>query len=402
MCNTLPEFVCLLDAARQQSLAEEIVPLATTDALRGLSVGVKDLFHIAGLPTSAGNPDWRDSHPIPERSAWAVMQLAAAGAEIKGKTQTDELAYSLNGLNQHYPALLNPAAPDRLPGGSSNGSAVATAAGHVDVGLGTDTGGSIRVPASYNGLFGLRTSHGRVPRDGLVALAPRFDTVGWMTRDLAALQRVSKVMLPSNTRSRLDQVVILLPANVSSAWPTSARRLLERLAPLYRDVQLVDFPESTMTAISAAFRVLQGRDIWRQHGQWITHTQPKFAEDIAQRFAWCQSLTPQDEDQANQTAEQFYSFWQTDCGIHSKTMVVMPTTPGAAPLLNTAPQALAEYRNGLMGLTAPAGLLGAPQLSLPLLQDQQAPWGVSLLSAPGTDLALLAQAQRLSEQWVTQ
>ena len=155
--------------------------------LSGQRLAVKDLFHIAGLQTTAGNPDWAASHDIPKETASAVSLLCNDGATLVGKTITDELAYSLNGQNIHYGTPVNPVTPDRLPGGSSSGSATAVSAGLADIGLGTDTGGSIRVPASYNGLFGLRPTHGLVDTDGLVALAPGFDTVGIMTRDLNTL-----------------------------------------------------------------------------------------------------------------------------------------------------------------------------------------------------------------------
>ena len=176
--------------------------------LSGLRLAVKDLFHMAGLPTSAGNPTWLATHPIPTKTASSVAALLNAGANFCGKTMTDELAYSLNGQNIHYGTPSNPVTPDRLPGGSSSGSAVAVASGLADIGLGTDTGGSIRVPASYNGLFGLRPTHGVIPSDNMVALAPSFDTVGWLTKDLTTLAKIASILLkskpPKRIYSRLD------------------------------------------------------------------------------------------------------------------------------------------------------------------------------------------------------
>ena len=144
--------------------------------LHNLKLAVKDLFHMKGLPTAAGNPDWLATHALPIETNSTVRVLLDAGAEFKGKTITDELAYSLHGQNKHYDALINPAAPAHIPGGSSSGSAVAVSAHLADIGLGTDTGGSIRVPASYQGLWRLRTTHGFVPSDNMVPLAPSIDT----------------------------------------------------------------------------------------------------------------------------------------------------------------------------------------------------------------------------------
>ena len=137
-----------------------------------------------------------------KKTARAITCLVEAGASLEGKVHTDELAYSLNGENHFYGTPLNPRAPDRVPGGSSSGSASAVASGACDFALGTDTGGSVRVPASYCGLFGIRPSHGRIPLDGCMPLAPSFDTVGWFARDARLLERVGAVLLSISGLSR--------------------------------------------------------------------------------------------------------------------------------------------------------------------------------------------------------
>ncbi len=168
--------------------------------LAGLRVAVKDLFAVAGFAIGAGNPTFlAQQSPQPEHAV-AVARLLDAGAAITGIAQTDEFAYSLAGTNIHYGTPPNPRAPGRISGGSSSGSASATAAGQVDIGLGTDTGGSIRVPASYQGLWGLRTTHGSVDRTGLLPLAPSFDTVGVLTRDPTTLRKAIGVLLVNSQR----------------------------------------------------------------------------------------------------------------------------------------------------------------------------------------------------------
>jgi amidase len=171
------------------------LPGAATGPLAGLTFAAKDLFDVAGYVACAGNPDWLRTHAPAGKTAPVVQTLLEAGATLMGKTVTDELAFSMSGENIHYGTPINPAAPARIPGGSSSGSASATASKLVDFALGTDTSGSIRVPASYCGLFSLRPTHGRISCQGVIPLAPSFDTVGWVARDATLLQRIGEVLL---------------------------------------------------------------------------------------------------------------------------------------------------------------------------------------------------------------
>ena len=380
-------------------------PRAGSGSLAGLRLGVKDLFHIAGLPTAAGNPDWLASHPIPEHTSPVVTQLLDAGAELVGKTQTDELAYSLNGLNIHYGAPLNPLNPDRLPGGSSSGSAVAVAAGDIDIGLGTDTGGSIRVPASYNGLFGIRTTHGLISSEQMVPLAPLFDTVGWFARDARTLARVGEVLLPDHLsrqfpnkpistqqRSGSLRIALLLPLQNGALWTPAHQDWLKQQS-LLTGFKPILLNSDWLSRASQCFRTLQGRAIWQTHGDWISTHKPTFAPDIHARFQWCATLT--EADQLAAEAERARLQADIDSWFADVDLVLLPTTPGAAPLLGAEPEWMDNYRSQLMGLTAPAGLAGLPQVHLPVLTEQGAPCGVSLLGKRGADKALLQLAIEL-------
>ena len=380
-------------------------PRAGSGSLAGLRLGVKDLFHIAGLPTAAGNPDWLASHPIPEHTSPVVTQLLDAGVELVGKTQTDELAYSLNGLNIHYGAPLNPLNPDRLPGGSSSGSAVAVAAGDIDIGLGTDTGGSIRVPASYNGLFGIRTTHGLISSEQMVPLAPLFDTVGWFARDARTLARVGEVLLPDHLsrqfpnkpistqqRSGSLRIALLLPLQNGALWTPAHQDWLKQQS-LLTGFKPILLNSDWLSRASQCFRTLQGRAIWQTHGDWINTHKPTFAPDIHARFRWCATLT--EADQLAAEAERARLQADIDSWFTDVDLVLLPTTPGAAPLLGAEPEWMDNYRSQLMGLTAPAGLAGLPQVHLPVLTEQGAPCGVSLLGKRGADKALLQLAIEL-------
>src|SRR5882762_7896622 len=158
------------------------LPPTGSGMLDGLCFAVKDVIDIAGWKTGCGNPTWRDSHPPAVAHAVCVEQVLRAGARCLGKTIPDELAFSLLGENHFYGTPLNPQASDRVPGGSSSGSASAVACGLVDFALGTDTGGSTRVPASNCGIWGFRPSHGFVSVAGVMPFSPTLDTVGVFTR----------------------------------------------------------------------------------------------------------------------------------------------------------------------------------------------------------------------------
>lgn len=379
---------------------KKVTPRQCDGPLSGLRLAVKDLFHIAGIRTGAGNPDWLASHPLPTRTAPVVQSLLDAGAALVGKTLTDELAYSLNGQNMHYPRLQNPRAPDRLPGGSSTGSAVVVAAGEADIGLGTDTGGSIRVPASYNGLFGLRPTHGLVSLSETVPLAPRFDTVGWMTTTAATLKQVGDVLLPGDLPCRDTSgpasLAVLMPEQGGQPlWSEEHESWLESVAKSCVVTRRIALDGDWLSRASECFRILQGREIWRSHARWLIERKPVFAPDIQARLQWCRSLSEADEAAAEQErAELCAAIAGWFEGVEA---LLMPTTPGPAPKLNASSYWFASYRSQLMGLTAPAGLCSLPQVHLPVLTGEAAPMGVSLLGGHRQDKVLLEFAQTLTE-----
>ncbi len=370
----------------------------TSTLLAGLRLGVKDLFDVAGIPTGAGNPDWLASHPIPSHTSSVVEALLKAGAEYVGKTQTDELAYSLNGTNVHYGTPVNPVAPSRLPGGSSSGSAVAVAKGLIDIGLGTDTGGSIRVPSSYNGLFGLRPTHGEIPMDNMVPLAPMFDTVGWMTRDLATLTLVAQCILPQQSissprQSKVYKVAVLHPEVQGNQLWHGAHQTWLNQQTWAEDIRQITLSTDWLAQASECFRVLQGYNLWQTHRQWLLESVPVFSSDIQARLDWCQGLTIDDFEQALIKQKQLYS--EINSWFAQVDFVLLPTTPSISPLLDASAEWMANYRSELMGLTAPAGLAGLPQLHLPVLTKDNAPYGVSILGPKYSEHSMLACADLL-------
>ncbi|MBU0725382.1 MAG: amidase [Alphaproteobacteria bacterium] len=363
--------------------------------LSGLSFAAKDLFDIAGHVTGAGNADWLATHEPAGATASAVQKLLDAGAMLAGKTITDELAYSLSGVNMHYGTPVNLAAPDRLPGGSSSGSAVAVAGGLVDTAIGTDTGGSVRVPANNCGLYGLRPTHGRIAVDGLVPLAGSFDTVGWFARDAATLARVGEVLL--GPRERIPHGRIIIASDCFDLADPAARAVLE--PALKAAIQAVG-PRHYLTlnpegfdVWQTAFRHIQGYEAWALHGEWITRTQPKMAPEIAERFQLGSKVTQAEFEAA--TAVRARVRARIAAVLQPGDVLCLPTSSGPAALKTISKEEEAIYRAGMLKLTCIAGLAGLPQVTLPLARLDGAPVGLSLAALPGSDWLLLDLAERI-------
>ena len=257
--------------------SEAYVQGAPAGPLAGITFAAKDIFDVAGHVTGAGNPDWKKSHGPAERHAWVVERLTAAGATMVGKTLTDELTRGIFGENAHYGTPVNPKAPDRVPGGSSSGSASAVAGGLVDVALGSDTGGSVRVPASFCGLYGLRPTHGAIPLDGMLLQAPSFDTIGWFARDLDTFATAGSVLLGNTDEpARLERLVIAEDAFelANEATRLALQPLVEALSRLMGDAGPVRLSPSTLAAWSAHQQVLQSREAWESVRDWIDEVNP--------------------------------------------------------------------------------------------------------------------------------
>jgi amidase len=372
---------------------------APSGPLAGLTFAAKDLFDIAGHVTGAGNPDWLALHAPAERTAPVVQALVDAGAGMAGKTHTDELSRGIFGENAHYGTPINPKAPGRVPGGSSSGSAAAVAGGLVDFALGTDTGGSVRIPASFCGIFGIRPTHGRLSLAGVIGQAPSFDTAGWFARDADVLARIGEVLLASDLRRAAHpRHVIIATDAFAIAEPATAAALLpaaELIAALIGSGEKRGLSQTVpLSDWFAHQRAVQGREAWATFGGWIDRHNPRFGFEISDNFLRGMrvddaALAVGREFQAARRAE----FMQT---LAADSIVCLPTAPFPAPLLGQPRSAMWAHRTAISTLTTIAGTLGAPQLSLPLAQVDGLPVGLSMMARPSGDEMLLAFARTMA------
>ena len=375
------------------------VPHAPTGPLTGLGFGVKDLFHVSGYPTSGGQPLMLALLGVQQRTAPTVQKLLDAGARFAGKTVTDELAFSMNGQNAHFGSPRNGASPLRITGGSSSGSASAVSNGLCDFALGTDTGGSVRAPASHCGLVGLRPTHGRVSLQDALDLAPSFDTCGWFARDVPTFARVANVLLGQDEQPLPDAVRLLSPTDLwALATPaalkslTPAKRKVENLLGKARSVKAV---LDDLDAMYWHFRHIQGHEAWQVDGAFIRRFAPPLGPGVAQRFAWSEQVTDDQAAQGRAFRDRFRTHLAELLG--DDGVLVLPTMPDIAPLASEPETGLEDYRNRAIRLLCVSGLSGFPQLSLPMAGRDGAPLGLSLLGPAGSDRSLVRLAQKMVE-----
>jgi amidase len=371
---------------------------AAAGPLAGLSFAVKDLFDVAGYPTGGGNPLLLALSGVKASTAPTVQRLLDAGARFVGKTHTDELAFSMNGRNAHFGTPVNGGAPDRIPGGSSSGSAAAVSNRLCDFALGTDTGGSVRAPASHCGLFGIRPTHGRVSLQDCLDLAPSFDTCGFFARDARTFGRVAGVLLGEDESPLAARVRLLRPTDV---WGLLAREVDEALAPALARIEAAlgaaKRCEATLDSFDSmywSFRYLQGREAWQIDGPFIERFAPPLGPGVAERFAWAKQVTDTQVVGAAHFCDRFRGHMAELIGRDG--LLVMPTMPDVAPLLVSDEGELEDYRNAAIRMLCISGLSGFPQVTLPLVTRLGAPLGISLLGPAGSDRSLVALAERIA------
>ena len=365
---------------------------AANGPLSNLDFGLKDIYDVAGHKTGFGSPDWLATHSPATRTASVATRLLNAGAKMVGKTHTEEMAFSLTGENAHYGTPINPAAPLRVPGGSSSGSAAAVAGGLVDFAIGSDTGGSVRAPASFCGIYGIRPTHGRISLDGVCPLAPGFDTCGWFARSAEMLSRVGKVLLGGIASSPGRLIIGVDAFECADADAVEALRpAVSRMVELFGSVDEERVSREGLSNWYEVFRVLQFGEIWDAHAEWIKEYKPEFGSQIKPRFDAAAAIDAKAVEQMKTVRAEIKQ--RLDALLADNGVLLLPTMPDIAPLLRLPPQETIAFRERSLALLCIAGLGGLPQVSIPAGSLNDCPLGLSIIAARGNDEMLLEIAR---------
>jgi amidase len=373
------------------------VPCARSGPLKDLTFAVKDLYDVAGYPTSAGSPHMLAMSGVRTKHAAAVQRLLDAGATFTGKTITDELAFSMNGKNAHFGTPVNGGAKDRIPGGSSSGSAAVVSNGLCDFALGSDTGGSVRAPANHCGLYGLRPTHGRVSLKGAHDLSKSFDTCGWFTRDAATYARVADVLLGKDRKPLPAKPRLLIAQDCFDLLDDAVRAALspaiKRLEKLYGPAQPVITAKGGFEELYWAFRRIQGSEAWETDGAMIERYKPALGAGVADRFTYSKAVKKAEVKAAEKVRARLTAELTELLG--KDAIVILPSMADIAPKLTDSEAELESYRNKSINILCLSGLSRLPQLSMPLAKRLGAPLGLSIMGPAGTDRSLVRIAEEL-------
>jgi amidase len=370
---------------------------AAIGPLAGLTAAIKDMYDIEGERAGGGNSDWLAQAKPAKKTCPSVQKLLDAGATVIGKTITEEFFFSVIGINPYYGAPVNVRAPGRVSGGSSSGSASATAAGICDFALGSDTGGSVRIPASFCGLYGIRPTHGRVDLTGAMAMAPSLDAAGWFASGPGLFRKVGSVLLGGKSIAEPTRHLIVLEDAFAAADPAIAQMTRDALATMSADL-----PQPKHETIAPdgfepwreCFRVVQGYEIWREYGDFVKRHNPRLGPGVRERMQYASTVTGHDYDRATAVREKLreraYSLAQPG------TLLALPASPVIAPRIDTPEAELDRVRARILHITSVASLSGLPQITIPVGTVEGCPAGLSFIGWAGGDEALLDLSLKLS------
>jgi amidase len=365
--------------------------------LAGFTFMIKDLFAIAGRKVGNGNPAYYADAAPAVTTARAIVRLLEAGATCTGITICDEFFYSVLGSNAHYGQPINPRAPKHVTGGSSCGAAAAVAGELCDFALGSDTGGSVRVPASFNGIYGLRPTHERIEHAGVADMAPSFDVPGWFAATPGVFRNVGAVLLDSQrVTAEIQRVVVLEDAFAQAEEPVAdlLRTALEFMSDDLPEMLHGKIAPEGLDAWREAFRLVQAYETWQTFGAFISEHKPDIGPGVRERMQFAASVTQAQADAAR--AIQLKAREHIRQIATPGTILTLPTAPGIAPDIDISGAELEEFRVRVMRLTCTSGVSGLPQMSIPAGTIDGCPIGLSFIGWVGGDEALLDLACELS------
>lgn len=359
--------------------------------LSGTTFVAKDFFDVEGETTGAGIPDWIKTHSPAKKTARAITLLLDAGADLIGKSCTDQLAFSTDGINIAYGIPANANNPGRIPGGSSSGSASAVSSGLCEFALGTDTLGSIRIPASYCGIFGMRPTHGAISTEGVIPLGQSFDTVGWLASKKDIFVKVGAILLgdhQAESKSAAGSIcfvsdwIELLHKDLRDPWLNAAKKLTAGM-----NSSSISFPEGMLQKWQACMNSIRGYEAWSNHGEWLLEAKPEMDEIIKSRFMRFRDMTKEECVAAEKERVEIIK-WMDDK--IADQILCFPTTWNYPPACDADVDELLANRANNILLSIPASIGGMPQVNIPIqLAPGKPRFGLSLLAARGSDRILL-------------
>ena len=359
-----------------------------TGLLKDLKFVTKDMCDIKNFKTSCGNPDFYKKCKPANDFAPFLKKILNKGAKLKGITICDEFFYSIIGENNHYGTPVNLNAPNCVPGGSSSGSAAALTTNLYDFSIGSDTGGSVRVPASFCGLYGIRPTHGRIDATGVYPMAPSFDTIGWFSRDVDIFKKVGSVLLNKDEASNISfNSYVIAEDLLELAEENLQRQFNEYLNTNLPNLLRIKISIKDKAEIADYFRILQGGEIKEHMIPWIEKNNPEISTEINNRIKMASNITKDEINLANKFRKDLIS--EVNISLPKGNIAIFPTTPFSAPLCGQDEYALGASRKKLMSMTSITGMTSRPQISIPKLKDKTGPVGISLLGWENSDEILL-------------
>ena len=370
------------------------IQITNTGLLSKLNFVVKDMCKIKNHRTSCGNPDFYEICQPADDFAPFLKKILEAGATLKGITICDEFFYSLIGENGHYGTPTNLSAPGCVPGGSSSGSAAALTTNLYDFSIGSDTGGSVRVPASFCGLFGIRPTHNRINTEGVYPMAPSFDTLGWFSKDIDVFKKIGSVLLNSNEKTEFSFKEFVIAEDILElASPEIIKLFNNYINDKFPEIKKIRLSKHNKEEIADNFRILQGGEIKENIIPWILENKPKISPEINSRIEMAIKITTDDINKAQKYRENLKV--EIDKSLPKGIIAVFPTTPFSSLKCGQSDEQLASYRKKLMEFTSIAGMTSRPQISMPKFKNNTGPIGISLLGWQYSDEVLLEKLKYL-------
>ena len=365
-----------------------------TGTLKNLNFLVKDMCKVKDHRTSCGNPDFYQKCLPADDYAPFLKEILEAGATLKGITICDEFFYSLIGENSHYGTPANLNAPGCVPGGSSSGSAAALTTNLYDFSIGSDTGGSVRVPASFCGLFGIRPTHNRINTEGVYPMAPSFDTLGWFAKDIDIFKNIGSVLLNSNEKTKFSFKEFVIAEDILElASPKIIKLFNNYINDKFPEIKKIRLSKRNKEEIADNFRILQGGEIKENIIPWILENKPKISPEINKRIEMAMKITTNEINEAQKFREKLKV--EIDKSLPKEIIALFPTTPFSSPKYGQSDDQLGSYRKKLMEFTSIAGMTSRPQISVPKFKDNTGPIGISLLGWQYSDEILLENVTNL-------